>query len=171
MFKRKITCLAAGLLLAGALAGCSSEVSSDGVKSVKGDLVVTGDTLLSHVCVAQSRYYPGDRIVFRALVTDSKNNEIVESANVKLVLDNGEELPMVLGKHGEEATQLWSVGYDVPADAPTGTIDYKIVAENGNKKAEFEPFNVSLSKVTIVEPGTPVGGEEAKKALEAAAKK
>lgn len=171
MLRKKISHLTAGLLLAGALVGCSSDAASDGVKSVKGDLVVNGDTLLSHVCVAQSRYHPGDRIVFRALVTDSSNNELVDSANVKLVFGNGQEMPMVLGKHGEEATQLWSVGYDVPADAQTGTLDYKIVAENGKKKAEYNPFNVSLSKVTIVAPGTPIGGDEAKKALEAATKK
>ncbi len=165
MWKKKLTGLAAGVMLAGALAGCSSDGGP------KGDLVVSGDTLLSHVCVAQSRYYPGDRIIFRALVTDSKDGSLVEDAKVKLVFENGEEMEMVLGMHGQENTELWSVGYDVPESAPTGTLEYKVVAEHGKKKAEYVPYNVSLSKVTIVEPGTPVGGEEAKKALEEQASK
>jgi len=164
MKKRKAGLLASALLITAALSGCSKEGAS-------GDLVVQGDNLLSHVCVQQSRYYPGDRIVFRATVQDSSTSKLVEDAKVKLVLGNGTELPMVLGKHGEEQTQLWSVGYDVPQDAATGTLDYSIVAESGSKKAEFKPFNVSLSKVTIVAPGTPIGGDEAKKALEAAQKK
>ncbi|MFD2117196.1 hypothetical protein ACFSTH_12385 [Paenibacillus yanchengensis] len=99
--KKSLLVVVSMLMVIGLLAGCSTS-NSKNEGALKGDLVVSGDTLLSHVCVAQSRYYPGDRIVFRALVTDSSDQSLVEDAKVKLVFDNGEEMEMLLGIHGEE---------------------------------------------------------------------
>lgn len=164
VWRKSLLAIASMSLMVGLLVGCGSSKSEG---ALKGDLVVSGDTLLSHVCVAQSRYYPGDRIIFRALVTDSSDGTLVEDAAVKLVFDNGEEMEMLLGVHGQEATELWSVGYDVPENAATGTLNYKVVAEYDGKKTEFEPYNVSLSKLTIVDPDTPIGGPAALEALQA----
>lgn len=144
--------------------------SEDAENTAESAVIVVGDTINSHhqkdaVCVVDSRFERGHTLVFRASVTDNETNETLEDAKVKAVLATGDEYEMKLGPHGEEATPLWTVAWEVPEDFPTGTLDYKIVAEVDGKEYTYEPFNVSLSKLTILEKGaesqTAAGAEEA----------
>jgi hypothetical protein len=153
--------------------GCSggnskSEENSNKLSETteENSIVVLGDTINSHlqadaVCVVDSRFERGHTIVFRANVVDQTTNETVENAKVKVVLATGDEYEMKLGPHGQEGTLLYTVSWTVPDDFPTGTLDYKIVAEVDGKEFFYEPFNVSLSKLTILEKG-----EEARMLLE-----
>lgn len=153
--KKKGAVLIGSLLVVGMLAtGCNSKEAS--APNAEQSIVVHGDTINSHlvesaICVQNSRFEQGQRLVFRASVNDAATGKLIEDAKVKVVLGNGEEYEMVLGNHGEEQTPLYSYGYTIPEDAPTGTLDYKYVAEVNGKTAVYEPFNVSLSKLTIVE--------------------
>lgn len=148
------------------MSACSDKDSSSSADNKKAtderDIVVLGDTINSHlqadaVCVVDSRFERGHTIVFRGNVLDEKTGKIVEDAKVKVVLGNGEEYDMKLGEHGAEATLLYTVSWTIPDDFPTGTLDYKIIANVDGKDYSYEPFNVSLSKLTILEKG-----EEAK---------
>lgn len=152
LLKRRGVVLAVFLLvLALALAGCSTKETVE-----QRQLVVHGDTINSHliedaICVQNSRFERGQRLVFRATVNDAATGELIKDAKMKVVLSTGDEFEMVLGEHGSEKTEIYTYGFTIPDDFPTGTIDYKYVAEVGEQTATFEPFNVSLSKLTVLE--------------------
>lgn len=120
-------------------------------------IVVKGDTINSHtvedaVCVVNSRFEQGWRMLFRAAVIDEATGETIEDAKVKAVLENGEEFEMELGPHGPESTMLYTAPWDIPEDFTTGTLDYEIIATVDGKEYKYEPFDVEPSKLTIVEP-------------------
>lgn len=121
------------------------------------NVVVHGDTINSSqvehaVCIVNSRFEQGWRMVFRATVTDPETKELIEDADVKVVLGNGEEFEMELGEHGENKTLLYAVGWTIPEDFPTGTLDYEIIATVDGVDYAYEPFDVAPSKLTIIEP-------------------
>lgn len=133
-----------------------SEVDEQEGESDQQSITIHADTVNSHlvedaVCVVNSRFEQGWRMVFRATVTDVNTNEPVEDADVKVVLETGEEFDMEYGAHGDEGTMLYAIGWTIPDDFPTGTLDYQIVATVDGEEYTFEPFNVAPSKMTIVE--------------------
>lgn len=152
--------LFAGLLVAGCSGNDSTkeEDTEATTATEEPSIVVFGDTINSHlqadaVCVVDSRFERGHTIVFRANVVDQETNKTVEDAKVKVVLATGDEYEMKIGPHGEEGTLLYTVSWTIPDDFPTGTLDYKIVAEVDGKEYTYQPFDVSLSKLTILEKG------------------
>lgn len=121
------------------------------------NVVVHADTINSAevehaVCVVNSRFEQGWRMVFRAAVTDKDTEEFIEDAEVKVVLENGDEFEMELGEHGDDGTLLYSVGWTIPEDFPTGSLDYEIIATVDGEEYAYEPFDVEPSKLTIIEP-------------------
>lgn len=119
-------------------------------------VVVHGDTLNSHevvdaICVVNSRFEQGWRMVFRATVNDLNTGELIEDAEVRVVLEDGQEFDMELGPHGEE-TLLYTVGWTIPEDYATGTLEYEIIATVDGEEYTYEPFDVEPSKLTIIEP-------------------
>lgn len=166
--KRKLVLISSSLLVATFLVGCTdkedttqkTETPVVAPVASTNHITVTGDTINSHlvedaICVVNSRFEQGQRLVFRANVTDLEKGIAIEDAKVKVVLANGDEFEMAHGPHGEEATLLYTVGWTIPEDFPTGTLDYKYVAEVDGTEYYYEPFNVSLSKLTIVEGTAP----------------
>lgn len=121
-------------------------------------VVVQGDTINSHevedaICVVNSRFEQGWRMVFRASVTDAETGEAIDDAEVKVVLEDGQEFEMEYGDHGTDdvETMLYTIAWSIPDDYPTGTLDYKYVATVNGEEYEYEPFDVDLSKMTIIE--------------------
>ncbi|WP_080873716.1 hypothetical protein [Oceanobacillus timonensis] len=146
------------------LAACGGEEADSEASSTEQEkeetpnVVVTGDTINSHtvehaVCVVNSRFEQGWRMLFRASVTDENTGEIIEDADVKAVLETGEEFEMELGPHGPEETLLYTVPWEIPEDFTTGTLDYEIIATVDGEEYTFEPFDVEPSKLTIIESG------------------
>lgn len=164
------------LLSVGNIAGCSNSASDDATESEetnndtteeeatsdeeKSDaIVVQADTINSHevedaICVVNSRFEQGWRMVFRANVMDAASDEVIEDADVKVVLETGEEFEMELGDHGSDDTEtmLYTIAWTIPDDFPTGTLDYEIIATVDGEDYVYEPFDVDLSKMTIIEP-------------------
>lgn len=135
-----------------------SETETTQTQQVESQVIIQADTINSHfqadaICVVDSRFERGHKLVFRANVLDLASNTTLEDAKVKAVLATGDEFEMKIGPHGEEGTLLWTVLWDIPQDFPTGTLDYKIVAEVDGEEYTYQPFDVSLSKLTILEQG------------------
>lgn len=169
--KRSVSLLFVFLLLGAIATGCSngqnesvdSEPASnadveaeDQSNGEGGNIVVLGDTINSHlvedaVCVVNSRFEQGWRMVFRANVLDLDSDEMVEDADVKVVLETGEEFEMELGPHGTDETMLYTVGWTIPEDYATGTLDYDIIATVDGEEYSYKPFEVEPSKLTIIE--------------------
>lgn len=159
--KRNWKWIIIGLLTLIIVVGCSNGDNGDASKSGDGDpvVVVHGDTINSHevehaICVVNSRFEQGWRMVFRATVTDGTTGESIDDAEVKVVLEDGQEFEMELGDHGSDGkeTMLYTIAWSIPDDYPTGTLEYKYVAKVDGKEYTFEPFDVDLSKMTIIEP-------------------
>lgn len=133
-----------------------NEVDRQDEEGDEQSIAIHADTVNSHlvedaVCVVNSRFEQGWRMVFRATVTDLNTDESIEEADVKVVLETGEEFDMEYGAHGDEGTMLYAIAWTIPDDFPTGTLDYEIVATVDGEEHTFEPFNVEPSKMTIVE--------------------
>lgn len=99
-------------------------------------------------CVLSSQFVAGDKIIFRMNAVDGDGNQ-VEEADLKIELSTGEELDMEYGPHGND--HFWVIAYPVTEDTPTGQIDYTVTAEYDGVEAEWEPFDVGPSKLTILE--------------------
>jgi hypothetical protein len=114
--------------------------------------VVTGE-LGARLCALESRYAPGEKVVFRARVVDARTGEMAPNAEVVVRFADGTTLPMHLSGHpprGTPTDEFWAVGWVVPDDAPMGVVRYSIEAVDGPRSVRFEPFNVETSLLTIV---------------------
>ena len=120
-------------------------------------MAITGDTVLSGKCVQANQFKHNDAIVFRARVLDIATGEDMTGdalTSVVAELPNGTSVPLKFGEHppGQPSQSFWSGVWGVPADFPTGTLGYKIVATNkSGATATYEPFKVVPSQLTIVE--------------------
>lgn len=163
MKKKGLSIILGGALFFGIVTGCSSNNSSQPAEAepetpaateepevIKNPVVIYGDTIAGEGCAVSARFKHGDKIVFRATAIDGVTTEQMEEAEVTLILGNGEELPMKLGPHGQKETMLWTVSMIVPDDMPTGTLDYKYVAKIDGQEAEYTPFDVQPTLLTII---------------------
>lgn len=114
-------------------------------------LALSGDTVSEQGgCVLASRFMAGDKIIFRANAIDPETNEQLKDAKLQVHLSTGETLDMEYGPHDQD--NFWVVAYPVTEDTPTGALDYYITGESGDAKVELHPFDVTPSKLMIVEP-------------------
>ncbi len=164
MFAKKITFIGLVLSVFLLVSACSNNEKSEEPESTNAStsevLVLSGDTVSEQGgCVLASRYTVGDKIVFRMNATDAGTNKQAVDAKLQVHLSTGEVLDMVYGEHGDD--KFWVIAYPVTADTPTGSMDYYVTAEDGNKKGEFRPFNVQPSLLSIVDPDTAAAPETA----------
>lgn len=145
------------LILLAACRGNGEESEANSTEQeTPANVVVKGDTINSHtvedaVCIVNSRFEQGWRMLFRASVIDENTGELIEDADVKVALETGEEFEMELGPHGQEETLLYTVPWEIPADFTTGTLNYEIIATVDGEEYTYEPFDVEPSKLTIIE--------------------
>jgi len=159
MLKKKS--MVAGLLLSSALfiSACSgnqaantkTEEKAVAAAPVSNTLMVTADTVTElGGCVLASRYTAGDKLIFRVNALDPNTNEQVKDAKVQIKLSTGETIDAKYGHHGDD--DFWVASYKVTEDTPTGQLDYEVLAEDGERKGDFKPFNVKMSLINIVAP-------------------
>lgn len=113
-------------------------------------LILSGDIVSEQGgCVLASRFAAGDKIVFRMDAVDAAGEQVTD-ATLQVHLSTGETLDMEYGPHGDD--NFWVAAYPVTEDTPTGTLEYHVTAEAGDLSAEWKPFNVAPSLLTIVDP-------------------
>ena len=110
-------------------------------------------------CVLQSRYMRGEAVAWRmrlALPNGANvDDKIVKSLVVHM--NNGQTLPLDYGPHGNPPTDFfWANSWTIPANHPTGSLGYKIVATMvDGSVVTWEPFTRPASQLWVIE-GTPV---------------
>lgn len=144
-------CLA--LLLALALAPLAKADSSTRL-FISADMV-RGPGGSGPVCVLSSRFMRKERVAWRIRVEDENHKELDDKGlkSVVVELSDGQKFPARFGGHPPNAptAYLWSTGWSIPDDYPTGTFNYKVVATAPDGTTQtWEPVNNKLSLLTIV---------------------
>jgi hypothetical protein len=135
-----------------------------------GRLVIWGDVVNFNPqgtpgeCTAQSRFRRGERIGFRMTAIDGGTGEVENTANlVAHVTYAGKtvDVPMRWRGGGQPYPQkvylrapneMWTGGWEVPADAPIGMISYTVTAtDRFGRKSTYTPFAAIPSQLTIVQ--------------------
>ena len=105
-------------------------------------------------CVLVNQYKHGEAVAFRIRV-QQPNGEVADDKVLKSVvveLGNGQRLPAGFKPHGNPPTDhFWSLFWTIPADYPTGSIGYKIIATmNDGSTVEWKPFNRPTTELMVV---------------------
>jgi hypothetical protein len=134
-----------------------------GKLSIWGDVVNFNDPKSPNQCVLQSRFKRGERIGFRMTAIDGGSGETENTATLVAHVSYGGktvDVPMRwrgVGDYPKEAysrapNDMWTGGWPVPKDAPTGSITYTITAtDRFGRKATYRPFASIPSQLTIVD--------------------
>ncbi len=171
---RLVAPLGVGLLVILA-AGCTATAGGNastaqpaaGMMTIHADTVygsknVPPDKAKTQTCVLASRFPHNAEIVWRARVMDPSTGKGLDDkalTKVEVKLGDGQTLPMHYAAHPKDnpVDYFWSASFDIPADYPTGTLDYEIVATDQNgATASFKPFPVAPSLVTVTDESVPV---------------
>jgi len=110
-------------------------------------------------CVLANQYKRKEAVAWRIRVLQP-NGEVADDKVLKGVvveLGNGMKLPAGYKPHGTPATDhFWSLFWTVPADFPTGTLGYKVIATmRDGSEVEWKPFNRPTTALMVV-AGEPV---------------
>lgn len=110
------------------------------------------------LCVLRSQFMRKERVAFRIRVQDATGKQLDDKGlkGVVVELSDGQKFPAHFGGHPPEGPTdyLWSTSWTIPADYPTGTFNYKVVATalDGTMQS-WEPVNNKRSWLTVI-PGT-----------------
>jgi hypothetical protein len=106
-------------------------------------------------CVLNNQYKRKEAVAWRIRVLDGDTGANADDKMVKsvvVVLGNGQKLPAKFGGHGRPPTDhFWSLHWDIPADFPTGSLGYKVVATTmDGVEHTWEPFKRDSTELTII---------------------
>jgi hypothetical protein len=105
-------------------------------------------------CVLNNQFKRKEGVAWRIRVLEPSgavaDNKVLKSLVVRL--GNGQELPAHYGPHGKPATDyVWSLHWIIPADFPTGSLGYKVIATMmDGSTVTWEPFNRATTQLAIV---------------------
>jgi len=120
----------------------------------EGDMV-RGSGSKRATCVLTSQFRHNESVVWRMRVLDQTGKRL-DSKGVKSVvveLSDGQKFPMHFGPHprGRTDDYFWTTSWHIPANYPTGSFSYKIVATSLDGKVHtWSPFNIKLSQLTVI---------------------
>ena len=83
-------------------------------------------------------------------VGDVADDNVLKSVVVEL--GDGQNLSAHYGRHGKPPTDhFWSLHWDIPADFPTGSLGYKVIATTmGDATQVWEPFKRAPMQLTVI---------------------
>jgi len=105
-------------------------------------------------CVLVNQYKRKEAVAFRIRVMQP-NGQVADDKVLKSLvveLGNGQRLPAAYKPHGAPPTDyFWSMFWTIPADHPTGSIGYKVIATmNDGSTVEWKPFNRATTQLMVV---------------------
>ena len=110
------------------------------------------------ICVLSNRFMRNEIVAWRIRVQDATGKQLDDKGLRRLVveLSDGQKFSAHFGGHPPSAPtdHLWSTAWSIPADYPTGSFNYKVIATalDGTTQT-WEPVNVKPSLLTVI-PGT-----------------
>jgi hypothetical protein len=110
-------------------------------------------------CVLNSQFKRLEKVVWRIRVLDQAGTNLDDKAIKSLVVEtpDGQKFPARFGAHpaprlGPTVDHFWSARWIIPADYPTGTFSYKVVATAQSGQSQtWEPFKVAFAHLTIAD--------------------
>jgi len=105
-------------------------------------------------CVLTSQFKRGEAVAWRIrvlnLAGDVADDKVLKSVVVEL--GDGQKLPAHYGPHGKPPTDyFWSLHWNIPADFPTGSLGYKVIATMMDDTTQtWEPFMRAPSQLTVI---------------------
>jgi hypothetical protein len=109
------------------------------------------------VCVNLSQFPRNSEVVWRARVIDPVTGEELgddDLDSVEVNLGDGQTFEMRYGPHPRDNPTdfFWTTSWDIPADYPTGTVDWEVVASGSDgSTGSYAPFDVAPSLLTITD--------------------
>ena len=105
-------------------------------------------------CVLANQFKRKEAVAWRirVLEPDGKIADNTVLKSVVVVLGNGQKLPARYGGHGMPPTDhFWSLHWEIPADFPTGSLGYKVVATMmDDSTVSWEPFNRATTQLSVI---------------------
>jgi hypothetical protein len=106
-------------------------------------------------CVLANQFKRKEAVAWRIRVLQPSgavaDDKVLKS--VVVVLGNGQKLPGRYGGHGMPPTDhFWSLHWEIPADFPTGSLGYKVVATMmmDDSAVTWEPFNRATTQLSVI---------------------
>lgn len=137
----------------------ASATSQTAAPAAKAQLFVDADTVSTaktSTCWLQNRFQIGDKVLFRVKVFNGSSGAAMTKSDLQSVvigLPNGQTLPATYGNH--KTDNFWAVAWTVPANYPTGSINYTVTATStSGATGDYVPFKVASSQLTILPTGT-----------------
>ena len=107
-------------------------------------------------CVLSNRFMRKEEVAWRIRVQDATGRELDDKNLKSLVveLSDGQQFQAHFGGHPPKAPadHFWSTAWTIPADHPTGSFNYKVIAtaEDGGMQT-WQPFNTKPSQLTVID--------------------
>ena len=107
-------------------------------------------------CVLNNQFKRLEKVVWRVRVLDPAGKSLDDKGLKGLVveLSDGQKLTTKFGPHpprGTATDHFWSVQWVVPADYPTGSLVYKVVATDTQGRSQtWEPFKRGPTQLTVI---------------------
>jgi hypothetical protein len=150
------------IVLSIGITGISGDVYAQMRTEPAGKLFFEGDIVRHRLdgqqgpfCVLQNQYKRGEAVAWRirALQPSGAVADDMVLKSVIVELGNGETLPAEYKSHGDPATDyFWSVFWTVPANFPTGSLGYKIIATmEDNSVVTWEAFTRPATQLMVIE--------------------
>lgn len=149
-------------LLLSVLSGVSGTASAQVRTEPAGKLFFEGDIvrhrlqeLAGPFCVLQSRFMRGEAVAWRIRVLNPDGSVADDSVLKSLVVElgNGAHIELEYGPHGDPPTDyFWANHWNIPADYPTGTVGYKVMATlQDDSVVTWQPFTRPGTQLTVIE--------------------
>ena len=123
----------------------------------EGDIVRgAGPSAKGAPCVLNSQFKRGENVIFRIRVLDPKTGKPLDDKQIKnlsIELSNGEKVPSSFRGHPpkDSTDTFFSAGWPVPAEQPTGSLQYKVVVTTlAGETVTWRPFNVAATQITVI---------------------
>ena len=123
---------------------------------VYGDVVEFLDVTDPMTCQPKARFKRGEAMGFRMTAINPETGRRDRATQLVVHITYGGrtvDVPMRDRQNERQPErEFWIARFDVPADAPTGAVHYRVTATDPQgRTGEFTPFEVQNSQLTIVE--------------------